>query len=55
MSVTVGHVLGIYKWRLEMQRRGVTNPPESVKKFCEDLVRELEVLERVTHFCRFHR
>lgn len=45
MSTKAGFVLGIYNWRLDMQRRGVTNPPESVKKFCEDLVRELEVLD----------
>jgi hypothetical protein len=45
MSARAGHLLGIYRRRRDMQRRGTTNPPQGVKQFCEDLVRELELLD----------
>lgn len=38
----VRHFLDIYSARKEMQEKGITNPPENIKKFTREFVEKLQ-------------
>jgi hypothetical protein len=41
-KLDVRHFLDIYETRKDMQERGITNPPEEVKKFVREFVEKLQ-------------
>jgi len=40
----VEHYLGIYTIRKHMQKEGITNPSEDIKKFTCELIEKLEIM-----------
>ena len=45
-KLDVAHFLAIYKIRMRMQKSGVTNPTEEVKRFTREFVTKLESMPR---------
>ena len=44
--ITVKHLYEVYKDRLEMQKKGITNPPQHIKDFTKLIVETLYQLPK---------
>jgi len=47
VAQTIEHFLDIYRVRLSCQEQGITNPPDIIKTFTSNFVRELELHDKL--------